>query len=135
MNRISISLALLLALASVRTDAAPAGPPSTDTNAPPKRASSIGDQLFGQDVVAKGKGFEITRGTLAQAAISIKASAMAGGRNLSSEQSDRLERDVLERLIQIQLLLAKATAAELAKAKEVADKRFENIRTRDGSEE
>src|SRR5262249_52443894 len=63
------------------------------------------------------------------------SSAMAGGRNLSPDQSDRLERDVLERLIQIQLLLAKATDVELTKAKEVADKRFENIRTRAGSEE
>ena len=132
-KKASISFALLIACCFGTGFGATADQSST-TNVAPRPSANKGDLLFGKDVVAKGKGFEITRGTLAQAAISIKSSAMATGRNLSSDQSDRLEREVLERLIQIQLLLAKATEAELTKSKELADKRFETIRKRAGSE-
>jgi parvulin-like peptidyl-prolyl isomerase len=66
---------------------------------------------------------------------SIKSTAVARGQSIPPDQLSMMEQQVLERLIQIQLLLTKATDADKAKGKETSDKRFENVKTRAGSTE
>jgi len=66
---------------------------------------------------------------------SIRSTAIARGQTVPPEQMAMMEQQVMERLIQIQILLAKATAADKAKGEETSSKRFENVKTRAGSEE
>lgn len=91
-------------------------------------------ELFGDSVVAKGTGVEVKRSELDAAVIGLKAS-MARNQQLTPDQSALLERQVLDRLIQIQLLMSRATEADKAKGKEESDKRYNVILKRAGSEE
>lgn len=79
---------------------------ATDTNvaaaAPP-----------GNPVIARGTGFEITRGDLDEATTGIKA------RNLT--QALQIQKQALNRLIETKLLLAKATDADRTAGKKTAD--------------
>ncbi len=135
MNITTKSLALFLATSTFgATAATPDRPPATNSAAPPKAAINPSD-LFSNDIVAKGKGVEIKRNQLDEALISLKSSAAARGQNIPPEQMVLFERQVLERLIQIQLLLTKASNEDQAKGKETSAKRFENIKTRAGTEE
>ena len=140
MKRMTKSLVPLLAVLSLTTyGVTPDQPASTNapaTNAPvaakvPAKASD----LFGNEVIAKGKGFEIKRGQLDDALVSIKSTAVARGQTIPPEQMSMFEQQVLDRLIQIQLLLSKATEPDQAKGKETSAKRFEAIKTRAGTEE
>jgi peptidyl-prolyl cis-trans isomerase C len=107
--------------------------PATSPATP--RSSSRMSELFPDSVVAKGKGFEIKRSQFDDTVTSIKASAIARGQNILPEQMAMLEKQVLENLVRIQLLLTKATAEDKTKGKETCDKRFEEIKTRAGSED
>ena len=104
---------------------------STPTNS----ANAKLTELFGDPVIAKGKGGEIKRSQLDSAMVSIKSTAAARGQNIPPEQMTMLERQVLERLIQIQLLLNQATDADKAKGQESSTKRLDAILKRAGSEE
>lgn len=86
-------------------------------------------ELFGDAVVAKGKGWEIKRSELDTALISVKA--MAAGRNQSipPERITGFERQVLDDLIALQLLLGKATEADKTKGKEQFAKSFQKFKT------
>jgi parvulin-like peptidyl-prolyl isomerase len=65
----------------------------------------------------------------------IKAGATARGERFTPEQTSMLDRQVLDKLINIQLLLSKATDADKAKGKEVSENRYGLIVKRAGSEE
>lgn len=126
---------IILCTASVALLTAPIGfaaNSGTNTTAPP---SDILTELFGDEIVAKGKGVEVKRSQLDSAMISFKASAAARGQRISPDQLRQIEQQVLQHLIQIQLLLGKATDADKAKGKETAEKRFDLILKRAGSEE
>jgi parvulin-like peptidyl-prolyl isomerase len=107
---------------------------NSGTNAAAKPADKL-TELFGDAVIAKGKGVEVKRSQLDSALISIKSAAAARGQAMSPDQVRMLEQQVLQRLIQIQLLLGKATEADKAKGKETSEKRFATILKRAGSEE
>lgn len=117
--------------ASAQTNAEPA---QTNAATPTTPANKF-VQLFGDDVVAKGKGVEVKRSQLDTAMTSIRSSAAARGQNIPPEFEKTVERQVLERLIQVQLLLNKATEADKAKGKEMADKRVSDMIERAGSQE
>lgn len=126
----TLSLALLAALlAAPGTFAVNSG-----TNAAAKPVDKL-TELFGDAVVAKGKGVEVKRSQLDSALISIKSAAAARGQTLPPEQVRMFEQQVLQRLIQIQLLLGKATDADRTKGKEATEKQFALILKRAGSEE
>lgn len=108
---------------------------AAETNPPASKPADKIAELFGDPVLAQGKGVTIKRSELDAAVMGIKSSGMARGQQYTPEQSLMLERQVLDRLVQIQLLLAKATDADKAKGKETSDKRFEAILKRAGSEE
>jgi len=102
--------------------------------APAKPASKI-DDLFSNTVVAKGKGVEVTRALLDDEVIRLKAQMAGRGQTLPPEQVAMMDRQVLDQLIQIQLMKAKATDADKAAGKAQAEKRFEEAKTRMGSED
>lgn len=129
LKRTTIGLVLALSVGILNLLAADSEPSST-----PKPAPKPAD-LFPDIVVAKGKDVEVKRSRLDEELVTIKGSAAANGRTIPLEQVTMLEQQILERLIQIQLLTAKATDADRAKAKTNSAKRFETIQTRAGSEE
>ena len=99
-------LILLLAAACLTVGRAQAAePPQTNTAAPVQPSAAADDTL-----VAKGKGIAITRGELEKEAEAAKAQMKLRSRPAVPDQNHAAERQVLEQLINIQLLMAKATA-------------------------
>lgn len=94
-----------------------------------------GPGLFDNEVVARAKGLEIKRGDLDEAFIAVKANLAAQGRQLTPDDSRIIERQVLERLIQLRLLLLKATEADRATASEQVNQRVDDAKKRAPSEE
>jgi len=107
--------------------------PASDNNSP-KPAPKITD-LFPDVVVAKGKGIEVKRSQVDDAMTGLKSALAARGQPLTSDDIARAEPQVLERLIQIQLLCAKATESDKVEGKETTDKRLDDMRNRLGNEE
>ena len=134
--KIATKLVFLLVAAGVVTGrSATADAPPTDKAAAPDKPAIKATDLFGDSVVAKGKGVEVKRSQLDDTLISIKATAAARGQNIPPEHMAMLEQQVLENLIRIQLLLTKSNDDDKAKGKEACAKRLDEIRTRAGSEE
>jgi peptidyl-prolyl cis-trans isomerase C len=111
-----------------------AADPAVDNSAGQTKRKQATD-LFGDAVVARGKGFEIKRSQLDDEVIRLKSMAAARNQTIPPEQSSALEKQVLEQLVQIQLLQAKATDADKAAGKELADKRMAEAKTQLGSDE
>jgi parvulin-like peptidyl-prolyl isomerase len=84
--------------------------PAADTNA-------VTIATLGNPVIARGTGIEITRGDLDEAMNGIKAQSQA----LDPAQILQIQRQMLNRIIDIKLLLAKATDADRANGKKTAD--------------
>jgi peptidyl-prolyl cis-trans isomerase C len=128
-----LTLAGLL-LAGVQMLCSAASEPPTTSTAPVKPAGKISD-LFPDPVVAKGKGVEVKRSQVEDALTGLKSNFAARGQALSSEDLQNAQPQVVERLIQIQLLLAKATEADKADALQATTNRIEAIKSRYGGEE
>jgi parvulin-like peptidyl-prolyl isomerase len=135
MNRTSKPLfTVLLAAVLVPAGArAAAAPPSTNAASP--AGASSADALFGNPVVAKGKGFEIKRNQFDDEVIRVKSTFAARGQQLPPEQEAMLERQILDQLIQLQILKSKATDADKAAGKAEAEKKFAETKARLGSDE
>jgi peptidyl-prolyl cis-trans isomerase C len=134
MKIIPSSVLLLLAAALPVWGAAPDQPASTNAPAAAKPADKLAS-LFGNAVVAKGKGVEVTRAQLDDKVIRLKAQAAARGQTIPPEHLATLDQQVLDQLIQVQLLQGKATAEDKAAGKALAEKRFEEAKTKLGSAE
>jgi parvulin-like peptidyl-prolyl isomerase len=130
MKRFTTSFVLLLAAASLLTVRAADEKAST----PSKPVIKVSD-LFTNSIVAKGKGFSISRSQLDEALISIKTGAAARGQVISPEKMSELEIQILQTLIRVQLLNSMATDADKAAGKEQTEKRVAELKTRAGSEE
>jgi peptidyl-prolyl cis-trans isomerase C len=126
--------AAVLAVAFTAAIALAATPGKPATNSAPVKSANPSN-LFGDTVIAKGKGFEIKRSQLDDALIGLKSTAAARGQRITPDQSALFEQQLLERLIQIQLLLGRATKEDQDKGKETSAKRLETIKTRAGTEE
>ena len=132
MKRTSAPRALLLAAAiGVASQCQGAQPGQTNTAA----SSNPASDLFGNPVIAKGKGFEIKRNEFDDEVIRAKSQVAARGQPLTPEQSALLERQILDQLIQVQLLSAKATDADKATGKAAAEKKFAEAKAKLGSDE
>ncbi|HEY3763400.1 MAG TPA: peptidylprolyl isomerase [Verrucomicrobiae bacterium] len=103
-------------MAPAASDAAPAA--AADTNNPSAAMAS----LFGDPVIAKGKGVEIKQSRLDEVAAAVKANAGAQGQPVSDEDLTRVEAMALNEFICTALLLQKATEADRAQGKVQADK-------------
>jgi peptidyl-prolyl cis-trans isomerase C len=114
--------------------AAPDQLATTNSAAASKPAAKL-NELFPDKVIAKGKGVEVSRNQLEDEIIRFKAQVAGRGQTVPPEQMEMMERQLLEQLIQVQLLRAKATDADKASGKTLADKRFEEAKTKLGSED
>ncbi|HTV75365.1 MAG TPA: peptidylprolyl isomerase, partial [Candidatus Baltobacteraceae bacterium] len=126
--------AVLLALPARAATPPPdaAAPAVADTNAAPADTMAA---LFGDPVIVKGKGFEIKRSELDEVMIGLKSAAEAHGETISPEQMSTIESQMLNRLIQIQLLLQKATDADKANGQKKAAAQIAALLERAGSQE
>lgn len=111
-----------------------AAEPST-ADAPPAKSSGKAPDLFPDPVVAKGRGVEVKRSQVEDALTGLKSNFAARGQVLSAEDLLNAQPQILERLIQIQLLLAKATTADKSAGEQNTSNRIETIKTRLGNEE
>jgi parvulin-like peptidyl-prolyl isomerase len=90
---------------------------------------------LGNPVIARGTGFEIKRGDLDDAMTGIRAAAAAQNQAISPEQEVRLEKQILNRIIDSKLLLAKATDEDKAAGKKAADLHMTALLENLGSQE
>jgi parvulin-like peptidyl-prolyl isomerase len=117
--------------ATANSSASP--PPSgTGTNVNLNAAMTA---LFGNPVIARGKGFEIKQSDLDEAMTGIKAAAAMRNQVIPPAQMKTIEGQMLDRLIQVQLLLGKATDADRAAGKKTADLQMKTLLERAGSQE
>jgi parvulin-like peptidyl-prolyl isomerase len=91
--------------------------------------------LFGDPAIAKGNGFEIKRSELDEVVTGLKSSAAARGQTIPQARLVQFEGQMLSRLIQVQLLLQKATAADKAEGANKAGMEISNLLARAGSQE
>jgi peptidyl-prolyl cis-trans isomerase C len=105
---------------------------ATDTNANPIATMA---SLFGDPVIAKGNGFEIKQSELDEVMTGIKSSAAAQGQTIPPDQLMTYEVRMLDRLIQIQILLQNATDADKAAGRTNADLQISNLLARAGSQD
>jgi peptidyl-prolyl cis-trans isomerase C len=130
MTRRITSLVLLLAAASL--------PPGLSLAAQPAATNALAAVLptpSGDSPVAKGKGLEIKRGELDQAVARAEAQVIARGRTVKPDQRVQMERQLLEQLINVKLVDAKATAADKAAGKALAEKSWIEAKAKAGSAE
>jgi foldase protein PrsA len=104
--------------------------PATGTN-----SSDAMTALFGDPAVATGTGFQIKRSDLDAVLTGIKSAYEARGQAIPPEQLTKLEAQMLERLIDIQLLLQKANAADMAAGAKKADVAMATLLQKAGSQE
>jgi peptidyl-prolyl cis-trans isomerase C len=131
MNRTIALLGLPALLTALSTQFAAAQSNAAAPAKPPEKASA----LFPDEVIVKGKGIEIKRSQLDDAMLSIKSTAAAQGQTIPPDHLSVLEQQVLDRLIQIQLLLNKAAEADKKIGQDTTDARMADIKTRAGSDE
>ena len=128
----AITLGTLSALAAANPDSTNAAPALADTNATPAATMA---SLFGDPVIAKGKDFEIKQSELDEVVLGIKSAAAAHNETIPQEQMMTIEAQMLNRLIQIQILLQKSTDADKADGKSKADLQISNLLAHAGSQE
>jgi parvulin-like peptidyl-prolyl isomerase len=98
-------------------------------------ASAKTEELFPDPVIAKGKGFEIKRSELDQVMVGVKSTFAARGQTLLPSQVTPIESQLLDRLIQDQLLLQKATEADRTNGTQKAEAQMSVLLDRFGSPE
>ena len=128
--------AIIFGTVSAQAAANPApangAPMISDTNATPSATMA---SLFGDPVIAKGNGFEIKQSELDEVVLGIKSAAAAHNETIPQEQMAAIEAQMLNRLIQIQILLQKSTDADKAEGKSKASLQISNLLERAGSQE
>jgi parvulin-like peptidyl-prolyl isomerase len=111
---------------------------SSDTAMPGAATTNSPDAmtaLFGDPAVASGKGFQIKRSDLDQVLSGFKSAAMARGQEIPPDRMTQLEAQMLERLIDIQLLLQKANDADKATGTKKADEAMATLREKAGTQD
>ncbi len=77
--------------------------------------------LFGDNIVAKGKGIEVKQSQVDEMYLAFKGHRAAMGQAVPDNLRPQIEADIIEKLIATQLFLSRATAQDKTKAKEIAD--------------
>ena len=121
-------LVALLAVAALAPGTAPAAQPTSPNSTPAAQPSSPS----GDPLVAKGKAVEIRRSQLDKEIGVARSQLQAKGRPVKPDQILQAERQVLEQLINVRLLLAKATPADQAAGKAAAEKRAVAVKAKLG---
>lgn len=92
-------------------------------------------ELFPSKVAARGKGFEIKQSQIDEAFAAYRGSAAASGQVIPEAKRAEIEAQILDRLINVQLLMVKATPADKAKGKEAGEALYEDYVKRAASPE
>ncbi len=88
----------------------------------PGQTDSSDFRLFEEEVIAKGKGVEITRSDLDRRYTAFKANLAARGRDMPADKRQNIERRLLDRLIFTKLLINRATQEEKREGRKLAAK-------------
>lgn len=128
--KLKLIFSAAIAMALFALPRAQAVSPETTTNA----ADSM-TALFGNPVIAKGKGVEIKQSELDEVMTGMKSAAAAHGQTIPPDQINVISVQMLNRLIQIQLLLQTATDADKADGKSKADDQLKTLLDKAGSQE
>jgi foldase protein PrsA len=138
-TRVILSLVLgvlTMSFLSVRaaTASSTANPPPSGKNTNVNLNATM-TALFGNPVIAKGRGFEVKQSDLDEAMTGIKAAAAMRNQVIPPAQLKTIEGEMLDRLIQVQLLLQIATDADKAAGKKTAELQMKTLLERAGSQE
>ena len=95
----------------------------TNSSVPTKKTDKL-TELFGDPVIVKGKGIEITRNQLEEEIIRMKEMMLASNKPVPPE----VDKQVLDALIGIKVVLSHATDADRTKAREEFDKAIVNMK-------
>jgi peptidyl-prolyl cis-trans isomerase C len=106
---ICIALAIAVNLEIARADEAPT----------PKRAPKLSD-LFGDEVIARGKGVQVKRSQLEDALTAFQATLAIRGQQMPEAQRPYQESQLLQQLIVTQILTNRVTAADQKRVAEFA---------------
>lgn len=128
----AVVAATVIAAPSIYADTpgTPAGAAAGSTN-----SADAMTALFGDPVIASGTGVQVKRSELDQVVTGIKSAAEKNGQNIAPEQMTRLEAQMLERLIDIQLLLQKANDADKAAGTKKANDAMAQLLDKSGGSE
>jgi parvulin-like peptidyl-prolyl isomerase len=91
--------------------------------------------LFGDPVVARGKGLEVKQSEIDEVTTAFKARAAAQGQTISQDQLMQIEQLALAEIIGTKILLQKATDADRAQGKKDADAYIAELIKQVGSQE
>lgn len=108
-------------MALPRVQAATPAPAAPATSATNKTPADLMTSLFGDPVIAKGKGFEIKQSQLDNVLNTFKARAAAAGQTIPADDLNKITQSALSTLIGTQILLQEATDADKAQGKKDAD--------------
>jgi peptidyl-prolyl cis-trans isomerase D len=130
MIRIAILLvaAVTTATWAVRSDEKPPGAPAR--RSPPKLS-----ELFGDEVLARGKGIEVKRSDLEGAFIAYKANLASRGQPISEDKRTGQEAQLLQRLIVTQILTNRVTEADRRVAEDLAKEFVADSKKQSASED
>ena len=96
---------------------------SAKTNAPADAKPPAGvDELLPDTVLVKGRGFQIKRSQLDEAMTDVKKYFASQGRGVPPEDLPKVEKQTLDHLIMLRLLMREATDAQKAKGREESEK-------------
>ena len=115
MLRLATALILVAAFVSTAVNAAENSP------APTSRTPKLSD-LFGDDVIARGKNVEVKRSQLEEAFTAYKANLASRGQQIREDQRLPQETQLLQRLIVTQILTNLVNDADRKLAKELSEK-------------
>lgn len=87
------------------------------------------------EIAAEGRGFKITRAELDKEVSRALRQMIADGRAIPPQQEEEIPRQILEQLINVRLILARATPADTAAGRERVAKRLAEAKAKAGSEE
>lgn len=90
--------------------------------------------LFGDRVLAKGKGFEIKSSQVEESYIAFKANKVASGERVAEADTKEIEEQILDKLINTKVVLGHATDADRTNAIATTQKFIEEKRSRALSE-
>jgi len=121
--RVTLTTVLLAGLAWAQTN------PSTSS------AGAVMTELFGDEVIARGKSFEIKRSQLDAALLSFKALVAARGQTPPPAADLQVQRELLQQLIRVKMLVGRATPEDKAEGKRVGELRYQQVLERAGSVE
>jgi peptidyl-prolyl cis-trans isomerase C len=131
----ALVLAMLVLPCAPAASANAAGTNAPGSAGPGAKPVDAMTALFGDPVIVKGKGFEIKRSELDQVMTGLKSAAAARGQAVPPAQLTQIEGQLLGRLIQVQLLLQKATAADTSNGVQRADLQMKALLERAGSQD